>query len=101
METITIVLILMVAVVVSGFISRLLPLPVPRPLVQIVLGGIIGLIANLRVELDPQIFFLLFIPPLLFLDGWRIPNEELLKDRTAVLELALWPAAGFSDTRLS
>lgn len=31
----------------------------------------------------------LFIPPLLFLDGWRIPNEELLKDRTAVLELAL------------
>lgn len=89
METITIVLILLVAVVVSGFVSRMLPLPIPRPLVQIALGGIIGLVANLRVELDPEIFFLLFIPPLLFLDGWRIPNEELLKDRTAVLELAL------------
>jgi CPA1 family monovalent cation:H+ antiporter len=79
----------MVAAVISGFLSRLLPLPVPRPLVQIALGGIIGLVANLRVELDPEVFFLLFIPPLLFLDGWRIPNEELLKDRTAVLELAL------------
>jgi CPA1 family monovalent cation:H+ antiporter len=89
LEIITIVLILLVAVVVSGFVSRMLPLPIPRPLVQIVLGGVIGLVANLRVELNPQIFFLLFIPPLLFLDGWRIPNEELLKDRTAVLELAL------------
>src|SRR6185503_18595230 len=42
-----------------------------------------------RVDLDPEIFFLLFVPPLLFLDGWRIPNEELLKDRAAVLGLAL------------
>lgn len=89
METITIVLVLLVAVVVSGLASRLLPLPIPRPLVQIVLGSMIGLVANLHVDLDPQIFFLLLIPPLLFLDGWRIPNEELLKDRTAILELAL------------
>lgn len=89
METITIVLVLLVAVVVSGLASRILPLPIPRPLVQIVLGGVIGLVANLRVDLDPEIFFLLLIPPLLFLDGWRIPNEELLKDRTTVLELAL------------
>ena len=89
METITTVLVLVVAVVVSGLASRMLPLPIPRPLVQIALGGMIGLVANLHVELDPEIFFLLFIPPLLFLDGWRIPNEELLKDRTAVLELAL------------
>ncbi|HEX5472238.1 MAG TPA: Na+/H+ antiporter [Lacipirellulaceae bacterium] len=89
METITIVLVLLAAVVVSGLAARTLPLPIPRPLIQIVLGGMIGLVANLRVELDPEIFFLLFIPPLLFLDGWRIPNEELLKDRTAVLELAL------------
>jgi Na+/H+ antiporter len=89
LETITIVLVLLVAVVVSGLASRMLPLPIPRPLVQIALGGMIGLVANLRVDLDPEIFFLLFVPPLLFLDGWRIPNEELLKDRATVLELAL------------
>ncbi len=89
METITIVLALLFAVVVSGFISRLLPFPVPRPLVQIALGAAIGLAANWRVTLDPEIFFLLFLPPLLFLDGWRIPREELFKDGKTILELAL------------
>jgi CPA1 family monovalent cation:H+ antiporter len=89
LESITIVLVLLIAVVVSGFASRMLPVPIPRPLVQILLGGMIGLVPDLRVDLDPEIFFLLFIPPLLFLDGWRIPNEELLKDRATVLELAL------------
>ncbi len=89
LETITIILILLLAVVVSGVVSRMLPLPVPRPLVQIALGGVIGLAANWRVTLDPEIFFLLFLPPLLFLDGWRIPREELFKDGKTVLELAL------------
>jgi monovalent cation/hydrogen antiporter len=88
-DTITIALLLLLAVVVSGFVSRALPLPVPRPLVQIALGGIIGLSTNLRVELNPEIFFVLFLPPLLFLDGWRIPKEELLKDSATILELAL------------
>jgi Na+/H+ antiporter len=88
-DTITIVLLLLLAVVVSGFISRALPFPIPRPLVQIALGAAIGLAADWRVELKPEIFFLLFLPPLLFLDGWRIPREALLKDRAAVLELAL------------
>ncbi len=89
METITIVLVLLLAVVVSGFVSRMLPLPIPRPLVQIALGAVIGLLSDWRVELNPEIFFLLFLPPLLFLDGWRIPKEELLKDAPTVLELAL------------
>jgi Na+/H+ antiporter len=88
-DTITIALLLLLAVVVSGFVSRALPLPAPRPLVQIALGGIIGLSTDLRVELNPEIFFVLFLPPLLFLDGWRIPKEELLKDSATILELAL------------
>jgi CPA1 family monovalent cation:H+ antiporter len=41
------------------------------------------------VRLDPDIFFLLFLPPLLFLDGWRIPKEGLLRDKGTILELAL------------
>ena len=89
METITIVLLLLVAVVVSGVLARAIPLPLPRPLFQIALGAAIGLVADWRVELDPEIFFLLFLPPLLFLDGWRIPREELFKDGKTVLELAL------------
>ncbi|RSU79037.1 Na+/H+ antiporter [Sphingomonas sp. S-NIH.Pt3_0716] len=89
METITIILLLLLAVIVSGIVSRVVPLPLPRPLFQIALGAGIGLVADWRVELDPEIFFLLFLPPLLFLDGWRIPREELFKDGKTVIELAL------------
>lgn len=89
METITIVLALLFAVVVSGIVARLLPIPVPRPLVQIALGAAIGLVADWRVTLDPEIFFLLLLPPLLFLDGWRIPSEDLFKDGRTILGLAL------------
>lgn len=89
METVTIVLLLLLAVIVSGIVSRVVPLPLPRPLFQIALGAGIGLVADWRVELDPEIFFLLFLPPLLFLDGWRIPREELFKDSKTVIELAL------------
>ncbi|MCD2314529.1 Na+/H+ antiporter [Sphingomonas sp. IC-11] len=89
METITIILFLLLAVVLSGVLSRLLPLNVPRPLVQIALGALIGLAADWRVTLNPEIFFLLFLPPLLFLDGWRIPREELFKDAATIVELAL------------
>lgn len=89
MEAITIVLVLLFAVVASGLASRLLPLPIPRPIVQILLGAAIGLAGNWRVTLDPAIFFLLLLPPLLFLDGWRLPPEKLRKDGRAVLGLAL------------
>lgn len=89
METVETVLVLLLAVVVSGAASRLLPFPVPRPLVQIALGSVIGLIGGLRVAFEPDLFFLLFLPPLLFLDGWRIPREEMLRDAKPILELAL------------
>ena len=89
LDVITLSLFLLLAVVLSGVISRLLPSALPRPLVQIALGAVIGGIAQIRVELDPEIFFLLFVPPLLFLDGWRIPKDELFRDAGAVLGLAL------------
>lgn len=89
MDVVTLSLFLLFAVVLSGVLSRLLPSALPRPIVQIALGAVIGGIAQVRVELDPEIFFLLFVPPLLFLDGWRIPKDELFRDAGAVLGLAL------------
>jgi CPA1 family monovalent cation:H+ antiporter len=89
LETVSIVLILLLAVVVSGAISRMLPIALPTPLVQIALGFAVGLVAHLRVVLDPELFMLLFLPPLLFLDGWRIPKDALFKDLSTVVELAL------------
>jgi CPA1 family monovalent cation:H+ antiporter len=88
-ETISVALLLLVAVVVSGSLARMLPVPVPLPLVQIALGALIASVADFGVQLHPDIFFLLFLPPLLFIDGWRIPKEGLLKDKGVILELAL------------
>ncbi|WP_448663526.1 Na+/H+ antiporter [Sphingomonas sp. CJ20] len=89
MEAVSISLFLLLAVVVSGAVARMLPVSIPTPLVQIALGAVIGLSTSYRVVLDPELFLFLFLPPLLFLDGWRIPKDELLKDLPAVVELAL------------
>jgi CPA1 family monovalent cation:H+ antiporter len=89
LETVTLVLLLLVALLASSFLLRMSRLPVPLPLAQIVVGAAIGSVADLRVELDPQIFFLLFLPPLLFIDGWRIPKQGLFRDAGTILELAL------------
>ena len=89
METVAVILFLLLAVVLSDFIERLLPFSIPRPVIQIALGAVIGLSNQRVVVLDPQLFFLLFLPPLLFLDGWRIPPDELFKDKGTVIQLAL------------
>jgi len=89
METVAIALVLMLAVVISGTLTRMSPIALPLPLVQIALGAAIASVADLGVELQPDIFFLLFLPPLLFLDGWRIPKEGLFRDKGTILELAL------------
>jgi len=89
MGTIGTVLSMLAAVVASGIIVRAIPLAVPTPLIQIALGAAIAGVSDYRVEMDPEIFFLLFLPPLLFLDGWRIPKEGLLQDKGIILELAL------------
>lgn len=89
MEAITASLVLLVAIIVSGQIARVLPVAVPVPLVQIGLGAFLAAVLDMEVVLKPEIFFLLFLPPLLFLDGWRIPKEGLFKDKGTILELAL------------
>lgn len=89
MAPLEVVLILLSAVVISGACTRMLPLPVPVPLVQIALGACVAAIANLGVKLDPQLFFVLFLPPLLFFDGWRLPKAGLLRDKGTILALAL------------
>ena len=64
MESVLPVLVLLVAVA----ITRALPLPIPLPLVQIALGATISASFDFGIILQPEIFMLLFLPPLLFLD---------------------------------
>jgi CPA1 family monovalent cation:H+ antiporter len=89
MDSVEVVLAMLLAVVASGYVVRMLPFPLPLPLAQIALGAIIEGVFGHGVTLEPDIFFLLFLPPLLFLDGWRIPKVGLFRDKSTILELAL------------
>ena len=88
MPVVLMVLLFLLAVVVSGFIARLLPLKVPLPLLQIAIGAGLSWI-GFDVAFDPHLFLLLFIPPLLFLDGWRIPKGAFFRDWKPILALAI------------
>jgi CPA1 family monovalent cation:H+ antiporter len=89
MDTVEVVLAMLLAVIASGYLARVLPVALPLPLIQIVLGAVIAGGSRHGVALDPDIFFLLFLPPLLFVDGWRIPKVGLFRDKATILELAL------------
>ncbi|WP_370931640.1 Na+/H+ antiporter [Bartonella sp. DGB1] len=88
MEAVVIVLFLLTAVVISGAVAHALPIPVPVPLVQIACGALLVAVENFQILLYPELFFILFLPPLLFLDGWRISKQALSKDKWLILALA-------------
>ena len=78
---------MLLAVVVSRFVARVTRWPVP--IVQIALGVAVFYSGLTSAPLDPHVFFLLFLPPLLFLDGWRIPKDDLRREATTIVTLAL------------
>ncbi|EJF7710126.1 MULTISPECIES: Na+/H+ antiporter [Providencia] len=88
MSVVTLVLVFLLAVVVSVFVSRLLKDIIPLPLIQIALGAGLSLY-GFTVEFEPHLFLFLFIPPLLFLDGWRIPKEALFQEIKPIMSLAI------------
>lgn len=89
MHTVEIVLLLLMLGAVSGLAARYLT-AIPLPLLQIAVGAALSWPdAGLHVQFDPELFLLLFIPPLLFADGWRIPKREFFALREPILTLAL------------
>ncbi|EJM87694.1 Na+/H+ antiporter [Pseudomonas sp. GM60] len=88
MQTAYTVLILLMLVSVSRLVGRVIPLPLP--LVQIGAGALLAWpTLGLHVALDPELFLFLFLPPLLFSDGWRMPKRELWRLRGPILTLAV------------
>ncbi|MBZ9780465.1 Na+/H+ antiporter [Pseudomonas sp. REP124] len=88
MQTAYTVLILLMLVGVSRLIGRVVPLPLP--LVQIAAGALLAWpTLGLHVALDPELFLFLFLPPLLFSDGWRMPKREFWRLRGPILTLAV------------
>ncbi|HWH89342.1 MAG TPA: Na+/H+ antiporter [Pseudomonas sp.] len=88
MQTAYTVLILLMLVSVSRLVGRVIALPLP--LVQIAAGALLAWPnLGLHVALDPELFLFLFLPPLLFSDGWRMPKRALWQLRGPILTLAV------------
>ena len=89
METFLVIFVLLILIGVSNVINHLIP-SIPVPLIQIILGALIAVVpSGIHVSLEPELFFVLFVAPLLFNDGKRIPREELWHLRAPILLLAL------------
>ncbi len=64
-------------------------LPWPQPITFALGGALVALLPQFpRVTLDPGFFFLCFVPPLLFSDGWMMPLRDFLAARRPILMLA-------------
>ncbi|BAE75400.1 putative sodium-hydrogen antiporter [Sodalis glossinidius str. 'morsitans'] len=90
MEIFFTILILTLIVSLSGVVTRILPFQIPLPLMQIALGALLAWPKfGLHVDFNPELFLVLFIPPLLFSDGWKTPTREFLRHGGEIVALAL------------
>lgn len=89
MHTVETVLLVLMLGALTGIAARYVS-AIPLPLIQIAMGALIAWPQEgLHIAFDPELFLLLFIPPLLFADGWRIPKREFFALAKPILLLAL------------
>ncbi|HWA10246.1 MAG TPA: Na+/H+ antiporter [Opitutaceae bacterium] len=81
-------LILLLLIASLSVVGRWLPWP---QLITYLFGGIGAAFLPIfpRIELDPGFFFVCFLPPLLFSDGWLMPLREFLRAKRPILLLAI------------
>lgn len=90
MEAFSLALILLAGVLISSVVDQLVP-HVSLPLVQIAIGLAFALLtpAQIIIHLDPELFLVLFIAPLLFDEAKHANKVELWKELNPVLSLAI------------
>jgi monovalent cation/hydrogen antiporter len=89
MEIFIIILVMLAAIGLSNIINHIVPF-VPVPLIQIALGIALAMIpGGFDIKFEPELFFVLFIAPLLFNDGKRVSRKALWNLRSQILLLAL------------
>ena len=93
MEVFELILCVLAAVLVSSFVSRFIP-RVSTPLVQIALGLVAAYLPFFPdVKLNPELFMVLFIAPLLYEEAHSIDKSALLRNIKLSLSLAIGLAA--------
>ncbi|WP_075617740.1 Na+/H+ antiporter [Paenisporosarcina indica] len=89
MEFFLIILLLIAIIGLSNILNHFTPF-IPVPIIQISLGALLALMPlGIHIQLEPELFFVLFIAPLLFHDGKNVPRAALWKLRRPILLLAL------------
>lgn len=90
MEEFELILTLLAAVLVSSVVDQVVP-RVSLPLIQIAIGIFIAVLAvsPIEVSLDPELFLVLFIAPLLYDEARHADKEALWRNRKAIVSLAV------------
>jgi Na+/H+ antiporter len=97
--------ILLLLVLVAGFAAMARRLKVPYPIVLVLAGLLISFVPRMpRVPLDPNIVFVIFLPPLLYASAWTLSWREFRRNAVVIGLLAVglvgftvWGVAEFSD----
>ncbi|ANZ96863.1 sodium:proton antiporter [Brochothrix thermosphacta] len=77
------------AVFISNVISRFIP-SIAVPLIQVALGIILAIpLGDHSMDLNPELFLLLFMAPLLFNDGANVDKKALWRQRKSIISLSL------------
>lgn len=90
MEVFELILIMLACVIASAVIDPLLK-RVALPLVQILVGFVVALVLPevAEVSIDPELFLVLFIAPLLFNEAREVSNRTLWNNKGGILSLAI------------
>ncbi len=87
MENIVIVILLLTVVTVLADITD--KIKIPYPILLVLVGIAIGLIPGLpHLELDPEIVFLIFLPPILYAAAWNTSWQDFKSAKRPIILLA-------------
>jgi CPA1 family monovalent cation:H+ antiporter len=97
--------ILLLLVLVAGFAAIARRLKVPYPIVLVLAGLVISFFPRMpHVPLDPNVVFVVFLPPLLYASAWTMSWREFRRNAVVIGLLAVglvgftvWGVAEFSD----
>lgn len=90
MAALELALLLLTTVLASAILDQLIP-RLSLPLIQIALGVVVGLLSReqINITLNPELFLVLFIAPLLFHEAREANNLKLWTNRGPMLSYAI------------
>ncbi len=92
MSTVLGIVLLLVAVVTANIIHLIWPV-LPLAIYQIIAGVVLAIIPDLKTfQLEPEIFMLLIIAPLMFNDGQNTSSRQLARALSRTMSMAVYLA---------